>query len=644
MKRLRNMKSHDERTLSGVHYRYLVEFSSTGTFIQERDLFRYVNPAFAGMFGYKVLDILNKIGLLDVVSREDKEKISGELRSCLAGEQGEIKSSFRGITKEGTIVYVELHGVVLRYHNRLAVIGSIVDYTKHFKADQILMETLRRYRSFFDEDITPRYITTSSGAFVDCNDAFARLFRFSSKEEVLSSDASSLFFMPSERTRFVELIREKKHLDEHKAKYVQRDGKWVYVSENAVGEFDSSGNLIAIRGYLLNETNEKELEGELFQSQRLETLGTMVGGIAHDFNNILSVIAGHTALMQKWRPSPERFAKSFDAVTKATNRGAGIVKQLLTFARKVDVVAQSVKIGDVIEELVTLLKETFPEKITFRVDVDSNIPSIHADSSQIHQVLLNLCVNARDAMPKGGTIEITATSVGREMLNGSFSDVESDRYVVVKVADTGTGMDKENLRRIFDPFFTTKKGGHGTGLGLSVVYGIMKGHHGFIDVKTKLGEGTTFLLYFPIPLQVIELPKQNEESGEIPRGNGEVILAVEDEEALRDFLKALLEDAGYNLLLASDGIKGLLEYKEHMKEVSVVILDMGLPEMTGAEVLAELMMLNPGVKVILASGYLEPEVKADALKIGAMDFLPKPYMVGDLLTKIHIALMKDSEK
>lgn len=368
----------------------------------------------------------------------------------------------------------------------------------------------------------------------------------------------------------------------------------------------------------------------------------MVGGIAHDFNNILSVIVGHTALMQKWRPSPERFAKSFEAVTKATERGAGIVKQLLTFARKVEVVTESVKIGDAIEELVTLLKETFPEKITFRVEVDPNIPSIHADSNQIHQVLLNLCVNARDAMPKGGTIEIIAGSVDRGVLNGRFKEVESDRYVLVKIADTGTGMDKETLHRIFDPFFTTKKGGRGTGLGLSVVYGIMKAHHGFIDVKTKPGEGTTFLLYLPMPVQAVEPPKGTKTREEFPRGRGEVILAIEDEEAIRDFLKTFLEDTGYNLLPAADGIKGLLEYKEHMKEVSLVILDMGLPEMTGAEVLAELKMLDPNVKVIIASGYLEPEVKADALEMGAVDFLPKPYMVEDLLAKIHSVLGADS--
>ena len=638
MKRTTNTKSRKRRILSGTLYRDLVESSQVGVFSHEGGLFRYVNTSLAETFGYEVSDLVDKLSLLDLASGEDKKKLSETIRSCLAGEARENMSSFRGITKNGNIVYAELHGSLSRYKNRPAIIGTIVDDTNHFRADEVLKETLGRYRSLFEEDIAPRYVTTPGGTFADCNHAFAQLFGFSSKDEVLSVNASSLFPMPAERARFIELIKERKRLKEHKTEYVRHDGKRVYVSENAVGEFDSSGNLIGIRGYLLDETNERQLEGELFQSQRLETLGTLVGGIAHDFNNILGVIVGHVALMDKWRQNQERFSKSFEAVKKATDRGAHIVKQLLTFARKVEIVTESVRVGDIIEELVALLDETLPEKIAFRVEIDPNIPSIHADSNQLHQVLLNLCVNARDAMPNGGTIVISATTVDRGILNGHFREVETDRYVQVKVKDTGTGMDKETISHIFEPFFTTKKAGHGTGLGLSVVYGIMKAHHGFVDVKSEVGQGTTFSLYFPIPAQTVEVPREKKKEGESPRGHGEMILAIEDEESLRDFLKTFLDDNGYKVLLAEDGLKGLLTYKEHMNEVNLVILDMGLPEMSGAEVLGELKTLNPGVKVILASGYLEPEIKADAFEAGAAGFLPKPYNVEELLAKVHTAL------
>ncbi len=638
MKRTENTESKGSEILPDAFYRLLVESSTGGTFMVEDGLFRFVNEALARMFGYEVADIVGKLGPADLANGGDGEKLTESMNLCLKGDISEFWQAFGGLKKDREFVSADMHGSPVSYEGRVVIMGAVVDNTNYSRADEILKDSLRRYRSFFDEDIAPHYVTTADGAIIDCNNAFARLFGFSSKEEALAANASSVFPVPGDRAKFVGLVRENKKLSEHRTEYVRRDGKRVYVNENAVGEFDASGNLIGIRGYILDETNEKRLEGELFQSQRLETLGTLVGGIAHDFNNILSVIVGHVSIMERWRQSPERFSKSFEAINKASERGAHIVRQLLTFARKVEIITESVRVGDIIEELVALLKETFPERIVFAVQADQGLPSIHADPNQLHQVFLNLCVNARDAMPGGGTISIVAKNVGHEVLNGRFREVETDRYVLVKVADTGTGMDKDTISHIFEPFFTTKKAGRGTGLGLAVVYGIMKAHRGFVDVKSEVGQGTTFFLYFPIPPQAIITPTERKEKVESSGGHGEIILAIEDEEPLRDFLKTFLEDSGYKVILAADGLKGLLAYRDHMNEVNLVILDMGLPEMSGSEVLVELKILNPGVKVILASGYLEPELKADAFEAGALDFLPKPYRVEELLEKVHRAL------
>ncbi len=415
------------------------------------------------------------------------------------------------------------------------------------------------------------------------------------------------------------------------------EGKKIYVRDSAAGKSNPSAKHTGAGAHPGDETVERQVEEQLFQSQRLEGLGTLVGGIAHDFNNILNVITGHVSLMERWRTNPERFMKSFESVKKATERGAGMARQLLTFARKVEVVTEWVNIGDVIEEIVGLLKATFPEKIIFDVRIERDMPAIPADSNQIHQALLNLCVNARDAMLNGGVIGIHVKKIGRRDLKEHFPEVEADQYVLVKVSDTGSGMEDEILGHIFEPFFTTK-GGRGTGLGLAVVYGIMKAHDGFIDVETKVGTGTTFSLYFPIVHRVVESLRVEKGSAESPKGHGEVILAIEDEEPLRDFLKSILEESGYKVLLASDGMMGLQTYRDHLNEISLVLLDMGLPEMGGPEVLAGLLLLNPRVKVISASGYLEPEVKADAYEIGALDFLPKPYQVEELLMKVYRAL------
>ena len=433
------------------------------------------------------------------------------------------------------------------------------------------------------------------------------------------------------------LIKGRKRVRVQKEEHVSPEDKRIYVKDNPAGKSNPAVNPTHAGARRSDETVERQFEEQLFQSQRLEGLGTLVGGIAHDFNNILNVITGHVSLMERWRTNPERFDKSFEAVKKATERGAGMARQLLTFARKVEVVTGWVEIGGVIREIVELLKATFPEKIVFEVKIEPDVPAIPADSNQIHQSLLNLCVNARDAMLKGGTITIAVKKIGRRNLKDHFPEVEADQYVEVTVSDTGSGMGDDIMGHIFEPFFTTK-GGRGTGLGLSVVYGIMKAHNGFIDVESTVGQGTTFYLYFPVVVRTTETLTDEKETGESPSGHGEVILAIEDEEPLRDFLKTILEESGYKVLLASDGMRGLETYRDHMNEISLVLLDMGLPEMSGSEVLAGLLLLNPHVKVISASGYLEPEVKTDAYEIGALDFLPKPYLLDELLMKVHRAL------
>ena len=640
MKKERRYKLKQEK-LSGIDreganldelFRLFLKSSLAGVYLIQDNLFRYVNRAFAEIFGWEVREIVDKLGPLELTAPEDRNLVLENVRKRVEGETSELRYSFRGLRKDGKRLHIEVLGSSVKYRNRPAIIGTLIDNTEKVAAGE-------RYRRFFDEDIAAHYMTTPDGAILDCNGAFARLFGFSSKEEMLDVSAASLFPMPGGRDRFIELIRENGRIERHEAEYVRRDGKKIYVVENAVGEFDAAGSLVSIRGYLVDETNEKRLEGQLYQSQRLETLGTLVGGIAHDFNNILGVIVGHIGLLgDKQRSDPVRFSRSLEAVSKAANRGANTVRQLLTFARKVEIITESVRVGDIIEEVVTLLKETFPERIVFSVQADQGLPSIHADPNQLHQVFLNLCVNARDAMPGGGTITIAASRVDRSILNGRFMEVEAEEYVLLKVSDTGTGMDRETLDHIFEPFFTTKKQGQGTGLGLPVVYGIMKGHHGFIDVESKVGRGTTFSLYFPIPTQVIEVPATPSGEIEIVRGRGETILVVEDEEPLREFVMTVLGDNGYAVLPAADGAEALEVYRKHRDDVALILLDMGLPKMTGAEVLSELKKITSGVKVIAASGYLEPEIKAGIFEAGASDFLPKPYRVVELLGKITMAL------
>ncbi len=367
-----------------------------------------------------------------------------------------------------------------------------------------------------------------------------------------------------------------------------------------------------------NETDQRIVEEELIQSQSLEEIRALVGGIAHDINNVLNVITGHVSLMERWRTDPERFMKSFHAVKKATERGATTARQLLNFARDAKGSTGPVDVGEVIREIERLLKDTLPENIILDIEINPGIPALTVDSKLIRQALLSLCMSARDAMPEGGTISIVLNETGSAHVS-TYDGSCAEHFVQVTVSDTRCGV------------------GSGSDRELSIVRAIVKACGGFIESKMDPDQGASFSMSFPLPTQGPEKRTEEVEKSD-QHETSELILAIEDEEPLKDFLRTVLTGGGYRVLLASNGLEGLQTYRDHMKEISLVLLDMGLPEMSGTEVLTGLLMLNPYAKVISAGGYLDRNVEVDALEIGALAFLPKPYMADELLTKVHQAL------
>jgi CheY-like chemotaxis protein len=288
-----------------------------------------------------------------------------------------------------------------------------------------------------------------------------------------------------------------------------------------------------------------------------------------------------------------------------------------------------------IKEIVKMLRETFPKTIELSLQIDKGLPFIIADATQLHQVFLNLSVNARDAMPIGGILSFkTGVATGLSLRN-AFPDVPDGDYAHIIIADTGVGMDDATRAHIFDPFFTTKEKGKGTGLGLSVVYGVMKNHNGFIAVRSEPGKGTTFDLYFPIPEERAHgATRTVEDRGEI-RGGTETILVVEDEEALLTMLKVTLTVKGYNVLTAVDGLEALDLFQKHKDEIALVMTDVGLPKISGDKLFFELKKVNPSVRVVLMSGYIDAGLKSEILKAGVQDFVQKPYNPNEVLRKVR---------
>ncbi|MBI2429033.1 MAG: response regulator [Ignavibacteriales bacterium] len=382
----------------------------------------------------------------------------------------------------------------------------------------------------------------------------------------------------------------------------------------------------------------KSLEEQLFHAQRMESIGTLAGGIAHDFNNILGIIMGHASLLEKIRTDPIKFSDSTQVILQATRRGAMLVRQLLTFARKNEVVVETVHINDVVTEVVKLLKGTFSKSITLTAVKENDLPTIAGDATQIQQILLNLCVNARDAMPNGGTLTITTEKIHGNRLRNTFLKAMDTDYVRIKVSDTGTGMSAETRKRIFEPFYTTKDPGKGTGLGLAVTFGIVEIHNGFIDVESELGKGTTFSIYFP-GSQAATIPGEDENSGTDDSLNGtEILLIIEDEEILRELLTHALAAHGYKILSAADAEEGVMMYKQNAEKIDLVISDFGLPKFDGFEVLKRLKAINLDIKFILASGYIEPEQRSMFMSEGAREIIQKPYDPQKFLSVIRKVL------
>ncbi|RPI06942.1 MAG: PAS domain S-box protein [Ignavibacteriae bacterium] len=401
---------------------------------------------------------------------------------------------------------------------------------------------------------------------------------------------------------------------------------------------DDKGQPIALVGVATDISEQKKLQGQLLQAQKNQSIGTLAAGIAHDFNNILGIVLGYASMLERSAGNNKKISEYSRIITQAVNRGAALVRQILTFARKTDIILAPMNLNDLLNEIISMLSQTFPRVITFHKEVERDLPVIHADRMQIHQSLLNLFVNARDAMPNGGAITIKVEKLTKARVQEKFPSADQDFYVCLNVADTGEGMTDATRRQIFDPFFTTKEQGKGTGLGLAVVYGVIQSHHGFIDVESTLGHGSTFQLYFPVPLASEKIISVPIEAAAESVGGTEMVLLVEDEESLLEMVRLLLESKGYRVMTAQDGNEAFNMYGRYTHEIDIVLTDMGLPGMTGMDLFKNLKQITPNVQVLFASGFFEPDLKSELLKFGAKGFIQKPYSPDEVLRKLREAL------
>ncbi|HEX8490726.1 MAG TPA: PAS domain-containing protein, partial [Chthoniobacterales bacterium] len=446
----------------------LLEFASDAIIVTDAEgVITYWNSGASRIYGWESTDALG-------------QNLHALLRTEFPSDAPDPKSAVKTESRwEGEVQQTRRDGIRIVVFSRWTIDGTRrasprleinTDITAQKEQEKALRESEERYRRFVVEDFTGTLIMHTDGQIVACNPAVANIFGFDSIQEAAAENFFSFLRNRQDGIDLLELVRQHGIVDRHELEMSQRNGDPVYVVARLIGNF-ADGELTALQDYLFNDTKRKRLEQQLVQAQKMEGLGTLAGGIAHDFNNILAIILGYTNRLETFRSKPKEVPGAIKVIKDAVERGAALVQQLLTSARQTEARLSSLDLNALVRELERMLQATFPKTISFNLELEPDLPAITADKSQIHQVLLNLCVNARDAMPGGGTLTLKTSITSGSELTESFSGVTAENYACVRVGDTGTGMTKQVKSHIFEPFFSTKERGKGTGLGLSVVYG-----------------------------------------------------------------------------------------------------------------------------------------------------------------------------
>jgi two-component system, cell cycle sensor histidine kinase and response regulator CckA len=620
---------------SELRYRGLFEGARIGISIVQRDG-RYIdaNPTFLGMLGYE-LDELRQLDVVSVTHPDDRAQTAVQLSQVSTGVVEDVHVEKRYLSRTGQVVWARVNV------SRIADADGTWLYNAAFVEDLTELRRherqLDRQAALLDEAQDAIIAQDESHRVTFWNKGAERLYGWS-REEVLGTAVRELLHTdPADRDEAYRTARrEGRWTGELRQR--RRDGTPLVVSvrlSRVEDEGDEPGTVLAIAS---DVTAQRALEQQLLRAQRMDSLGTLAGGVAHDLNNVLSPILLASELLQL-EATDDQQVHLLQAIQRGAQRGSALVSQVLTFARGVEGERIPVDVAALLADVRAIVRDTFPKNIEVRLDVPSDIGAITADSTQIQQVLLNLAVNARDAMPEGGTIAISAVDQSLDAQYVSTQPgVASGRYLRIAVEDSGTGMPPEVRDRVFEPFFTTKPIGAGTGLGLSTAAAVVRSHGGHLNVYSEPGHGTTFHLYLPRSSDAPGTPTQAPDES-IPRGEGQLVLVIDDEAPIRSLVRQTLEANGYRVLEAADGADALRVFAARRDEVAVVLTDMMMPVMDGTATVHALKRIAPSIRIIGSSGLGESARAKRMTGAGIDSFLQKPFSSHELLTTIgHVLL------
>ena len=603
-----------------------------------------VNPEYALMLGYDPVEFHEtNAKWIERLHPDDREPVAANYQAYVQGEIPHYKVEFRQKTRDGAWKWILTYGRIMARDadgSPRRMLGVHVDISERKQAEEALREREEQLRVIFDTSQAGIILVDPQGTILFANNRMAEMFGMPLEQLIGSSYPEHLH--AAERQTGDELMGQLIQGDIQSVAverhYLRADGSdfWGFLSGKRLENPD--GTLRALVGIIADLTEQKKLQEQLSQAQKMESVGRLAGGVAHDFNNMLNVILGHAELARMKEVLSPPLREHLEQIQKAAERSADIVRQLLAFARKQTVTPKVLDLNETVDSILKMLRRLIGEEIDLVWLPEKSVWPIKIDPAQIDQILANLCVNARDAIAGVGRITIeTGNKIFDDAFCSGHRGYVAGEYVMLTVSDDGSGMDKETLQKIFEPFFTSKGVGHGTGLGLAMVYGIVKQNAGFIDVYSEPGQGTSFKIYLP------RCPGQEELAGMArplePAGRGEeTVLLVEDEAAILDLSKQLLEMQGYRVLTADTPSKAIRLAEAHRGEVHLLLTDVIMPEMNGRELARKLLFLYPELKVVFMSGYTADIIAHHGVLDDGVQFIQKPFSLEALAVKVRETL------
>ncbi|MBW1730177.1 MAG: PAS domain S-box protein [Deltaproteobacteria bacterium] len=611
----------------------ILDILPVGVGLSQNRTMLWHNHAMTKMLGYIPEELSGKNACMIYPDDYEYDRVTEALRELLKDDEI-IEIETKWVRKDGSIFDCLARFTIFEAHPKSPVIlvtaEDITDKKKLRYELNRLGEAI-----YYTSDIV--IITDPNGNITYINPAFERITGYSS-DEVLGQNPRILKSGKHDEQFYRDLWNTISNGKTWHGQFInkKKDGT-LYNEEATISPvFSPKGEIVAYVGVKRDVTEKIKLQAELHHAQKMESIGMLAGGVAHDFNNILQSIYGYTQLLLLEKPPEDPDMDRLNSIEKATQRAIELARQILTFSRKAESQKRPINLNQEIKLTSKLLKRTIPKMIDMEFHLEKDLGFINADPIQMQQVIMNLCTNARDAMPDGGKIVFETKNV---ILDDEYckthSGAEPGSYVLLSVSDTGHGIDQKTFEHIFEPFYTTKD--KGTGLGLAVVYGIVKEHGGIITCNSEPGSGTTFKLYFPTIKTEDEATTYTQEPKALPYGT-ETILLVDDEPSLLDICTFILTRAGYKVIQASDGSSALEIYRKKKDEISLIILDLIMPGIGGKQCLKKLLETNPEAKVIIVTGYSADESPGELLQLGARGFLQKPYEMNQIAQVVREVL------